>query len=132
MTRERRGGPQPASASAGLSVRPGGAPPSQYAREVLDLVDTVPAGGAVTYGEVAELHGRGSARTVGTVMSRHGRETAWWRVVQADGRPAEPYVREALGRLRSEGCPLIGERVDLAACGGADTARTRPRSAARR
>ena len=103
-----------ASASAGLSVRPGGAPPSEYARQVLDLVDTVPAGGAATYGEVAEAHGRGSARTVGTVMSRYGRETSWWRVVQASGRPAEPHVQEALALLRAEGCPLVGERVDLA------------------
>ncbi len=47
-------------------------------------------------------------------MSRHGRETAWWRVVQASGRPAEPHLQEALALLRAEGCPLVGERVDLA------------------
>ena len=105
---------RPASVSAGLSVRPGGAPPSAYARQVLDLVDTVAAGQAVTYGEVAEAHGRGSARTVGTVMSRYGRETAWWRVVQADGCPAAPHVTEALRLLRADGCPLVGDRVDLA------------------
>ncbi len=95
-------------------MRPGGAPPSEYARKVLDLVDTVPAGRAVTYGELADLHGRGSARTVGTVLSRYGRETAWWRVVQADGRPAAPHVPEALRLLRADGCPLVGDRVDLA------------------
>ena len=102
-----------ASVSAGLSVRPGGRPPSEYARQVLDLVDTVPAGQAATYGEIAEAHGRGSARTVGTVMSRDGRETAWWRIVQADGRPAEPHVPEALRLLRADGCPVVRERVDL-------------------
>ncbi len=103
-----------ASASAGLSVRLGGAPPSAYARLVLDAVDRVPAGRAATYGDIAEWTGRGSARTVGTVMSRYGREVPWWRVVQASGRPAEPHVVDALERLRRDGCPLVGERVDLA------------------
>lgn len=103
-----------ASASAGLAVRPGGAPPSEYARLVLDAVDRVPAGQAATYGDIAEWTGRGSARTVGTVLSRYGREVAWWRVVQASGRPAEPHVTDALDRLRRDGCPLVSERVDLA------------------
>lgn len=68
----------------------------------------------MTYGDVAEWTGRGTARTVGTVMSRYGHEVPWWRVVQASGRPAEPKVAEALERLRGEGCPVVGERVDLA------------------
>ncbi len=103
-----------ASLSAGLAVRPGGGPPTAYARAVLDAVDLVPAGQAATYGDVAEWMGRGSARGVGSVMSRHGAEVAWWRVVQASGRPAEPHVDEALGLLRAEGCPTVGDRVDLA------------------
>ena len=105
---------RPASLSAGLAVRSGGVPPSAYARVVLDAVDLVPAGCAVTYGDVAELTGRGTGRTVGTVLSRYGHEVPWWRVVQASGRPAERHLREALDRLRAEGCPLVGERVDLA------------------
>ncbi len=104
---------RPASVSAGLAVRPGTAPPSEYARLVLDAVDRVPAGQAATYGDIAEWTGRGSGRTVGTVLSRYGREVAWWRVVQASGRPAEPHVPDALARLAAEGCPLVGERVDL-------------------
>jgi alkylated DNA nucleotide flippase Atl1 len=60
--------------------------------------------------------GRGSGRTVGTVLSRHGREVAWWRIVQASGRPAEPHVEQALSLLRDEGCPTVAERVDLARC----------------
>lgn len=104
-----------ASASAGLAVRPGGAAggPSEYAREVLDLVERIPPGRVLTYGDVAELHGRGSARTVGAVMSAHGREVPWHRVVQASGRPAEPYLHQALARLGEEGCPIAGERVAL-------------------
>lgn len=107
----------PATASAGLSVRPGaGAPPTPYARLVLDVVDAIPPGKVMTYGDVAELLGRGSPRTVGTALTNHGREVPWQRVVQASGRPAEPFHAEALALLRAEGCPIVGEKVDLARC----------------
>ena len=107
---------RPAAASVGLAVRAGsGARPTVYARAVLDVVDRIPAGKVLTYGDVAELMGRGSPRTVGTVLSDHGREVPWQRVVQASGRPAEPHLQEALRLLAAEGCPLRGERVDLAA-----------------
>lgn len=106
---------RPASASAGLSVRPGGTlPPTPYALAVLDVVELIPPGKVLTYGDVAELVGRGTARTVGTVMSKHGREVPWHRVVQSGGRPAEPLLTEALALLRAEGCPVTGDRVDLA------------------
>lgn len=107
-----------ASASAGLSVRPGsgGAAPTAYARTVLDVVDRIPRGRVMTYGDVAEYLGTGTGRTVGTVMSRHGSEVPWWRVVQASGRPAEPMVQEALQKLSAEGCPVNGERVELERC----------------
>ena len=99
----------------GLGVRPGGGgSPTPYARAVLDVVDRIPPGRVLTYGDVAELLGRGSPRTVGTVLSNHGREVPWQRVVQASGRPAEPYLQEALALLAAEGCPVSGERVDLA------------------
>ena len=104
-----------ATASAGLGVRPGaGAPPTPYARLVLDVVDARPRGTVMTSGDVAELMGRGSPRTVGTALTNHGREVPWQRVVQASGRPAEPYLHEALALLRAEGCPVVGEKVDLA------------------
>ena len=107
---------RPATASAGIAVRTGrSAAPTAYARAVLDVVDRIPPGRVLTYGDVAELMGRGSPRTVGAVLSGHGREVPWQRVVQASGRPAEPYLREALELLADEGCPLDGERVDLAA-----------------
>lgn len=111
-----RGGRRAATASAGVAVRPGstGAAPTAYAREVLDLVDRIPRGKVMTYGDVAEMHGRGTGRTVGAVMADHGREVPWHRVVQASGRPAEPYVAKALALLRAERCPIVGERVDLA------------------
>lgn len=103
-----------ASASAGLSVRPGAEwVATPYARTVLDAVDRIPQGRVMTYGDVAEFLGTGTGRTVGTVLSKHGHEVPWWRVVQASGRPAEPHVEDALSRLRAEGCPVRGDRVEM-------------------
>jgi alkylated DNA nucleotide flippase Atl1 len=46
-------------------------------------------------------------------MSAHGAAVPWWRVVRADGRPVRGLEQEALSRLRAEGAPLRGDRVDL-------------------
>ena len=106
---------RPASSSAGLSVRPGAdSGPTPFALAVLDVVARIPRGKVMTYGDVAEYLGKGSPRTVGTVLSKHGREVPWQRVVQASGRPAEPYLEKALRLLADEGCPLRGERVVMA------------------
>ncbi len=91
----------------------GGTTPTAYARLVLDVVDRIPPGRVLTYGDVAELMGRGTGRTVGTALSRHGQEVAWQRVVQASGRPAQPHLQQALRLLAAEGCPLEGDRVVL-------------------
>ena len=108
--------PRVASVSAGLSVRPGGGggEPTELARLVLDAVDTIPAGFVLTYGDVAELVGRGGPRGVGSVLASWGHEVSWWRVVLASGRPNPANPDEGLARLRAEGCPTIGARVDLA------------------
>jgi alkylated DNA nucleotide flippase Atl1 len=96
-------------------VRPGGQiGPTLFALAVLDVVARIPPGKVMSYGDVAEYLGQGSARTVGTVMAKHGHEVAWQRVVQASGRPAEPYVERAIALLRAEGCPVRGERVVMA------------------
>ena len=89
-----------------------------HAERVLDLVALVPPGRATTYGDLAELLGRGSGRTVGAVMARQGRALAWWRVLRSDGTPPPHLAAEALRRLAAEGCPLRrgGRAVELAAC----------------
>jgi methylated-DNA-protein-cysteine methyltransferase-like protein len=85
-----------------------------YARSVLEVVAKIPRGKVMSYGDVAEYLGSGSARTVGMVLAQHGHEVPWQRVVQASGRPAAPLVAEALVILRAEGCPVRGEKVVLA------------------
>ena len=81
---------------------------------VLAAVDALPPGRVATYGDVAALAGWGGPRQAGSVMARYGSAVAWWRVVRADGRPAQGHEVEALRRLRAEGVPLRGDRVDMA------------------
>ncbi len=69
----------------------------------------------MSYGDVAEFVGNGSARAVGAVMSRHGHEVPWQRVVLATGQPTPSAPAEALRLLRAEGTPLRGDRVDMTA-----------------
>ncbi len=107
----------PHSVSAGVSTRPlVGGTPSAYAVEVLDIVAKIPRGKVLTYGDIAELVGRGSGRTVGAVMSRHGYEVAWHRVVLSSGHPNPAGPVEARRLLIADGTPMApgGERVDLA------------------
>jgi alkylated DNA nucleotide flippase Atl1 len=89
-----------------------------FAEAVIDLVDSIPEGMVLTYGDVAELLGEGGPRQVGHVMAVFGSATAWWRVIRASGEPARGLEAEALAHLREEGTPLVGgaltgRRVDL-------------------
>jgi methylated-DNA-protein-cysteine methyltransferase-like protein len=88
---------------------------SAYVEEILRLIEAVPPGSVTTYGDLAEMVGRGGPRQVGAVLSRHGGGVPWWRVVRADGRPADGLAERALGRLRDEGVPLRDGRVRMAA-----------------
>jgi alkylated DNA nucleotide flippase Atl1 len=87
---------------------------TEFARRVLDAVEESPRGCVLSYGDVAELVGAGSARAVGTVMSRWGSEVPWQRVVHADGTCATHKVDRQLAILRAEGVPVTGDRVDMA------------------
>jgi alkylated DNA nucleotide flippase Atl1 len=89
--------------------------PSAYAEAVLTLVEAVPPGRVVTYGDVAAALGRGGPRQVGTVMAVWGAAVPWHRVVRADGRPAAGHEQRALALLAAEGCPLTadGARVRM-------------------
>jgi alkylated DNA nucleotide flippase Atl1 len=90
-------------------------PVPEYAAAVLDVVDLIPAGQVMTYGDVAEYLGRGGPRQVGQVMARWGGAVAWWRVLTADGSPPLRYEDLALDRYRREGTVMRpgGRRVDL-------------------
>jgi methylated-DNA-protein-cysteine methyltransferase-like protein len=101
---------------SGLEHGPSGArteDTEDYVEAVLRLVEAVPPGSVTTYGDLAEMVGRGGPRQVGAVMSRHGGGVPWWRVVRADGRPADGLAERALDRLAEEGVPVRDGRVRM-------------------
>ncbi|MCK0111096.1 MGMT family protein [Ornithinimicrobium sp. F0845] len=89
------------------------APLPAFAGRVIDLVDTIPSGRVLSYGDVAELLEYGGPRQVGQVMSRYGSSTNWWRVVRADGRLPECHQGEARVLHLAEGTPLTSRGVDM-------------------
>ena len=91
--------------------------PTPFAESVLDLVEQIPPGRVMAYGDVAAALGAGGARAVGTVMARFGSGVPWHRVLRSDGSPPVGHEAEALRRHRREGTPLTasGTKVDIAA-----------------
>lgn len=88
-----------------------------FASRVLDVVDAIPAGRVMSYGDIAEYLGEGGPRQVGRVMALWGGGVPWWRVTHADGTPAPGHERTALARYRQESTPLRSSespvRVDM-------------------
>ena len=85
-----------------------------YEERVLAVVESIPPGYVMSYGDIAEYVGTGGPRQVGRVMSRGaGGAVPWWRVVHADGSLTPGLTDEALARLRADDTPLRGERVDM-------------------
>ena len=89
-----------------------------FAEAVLGIVDQIPVGMVLAYGDVAELLGQGGPRQVGAVMSRYGSSVTWWRVIRANGEVPGGLQDEALAHWREEGTALVrgglaGRRVDM-------------------
>jgi DNA-3-methyladenine glycosylase II len=83
---------------------------------IIARVREIPRGWVRTYGDIDP----DAPRMVGRVLAQHDRTRAvgaakgrvpWHRVVRADG--SAPIGPEQLERLRREGVPIRGERVDL-------------------
>ena len=71
---------------------------------VVAVIESIPAGEVMTYGEVAAEAGYpSSARAVGTLLARSDGELPWWRVVNAAGRLVPGHEREHARRLQAEG-----------------------------
>lgn len=77
-----------------------------FAERVLGVVEEIPPGRVMSYGDVAEYLGTGGPRQVGRVMALWGGGVAWWRVIHADGSLLAGHERAALARYRAEGTPL--------------------------
>jgi methylated-DNA-protein-cysteine methyltransferase-like protein len=77
--------------------------------EVLERVRAIPEGFVSTYGDVSP----GAPRYAGTVLFHNDDpDLPWWRVVRADGSLAKGDRQRS--RLRAEGVPFRGRRVDMA------------------
>ncbi|GHG47413.1 hypothetical protein GCM10012320_14150 [Sinomonas cellulolyticus] len=83
----------------------------EFVEAVLAVVELVPEGSVVAYGDVADLLGAGGPRQVGAVMSHHGGQVAWWRVLKSSGRPPEAHEDRALRHYIDEGTPLRRDPV---------------------
>ena len=77
-----------------------------YASRVLDVVDAIPPGRVMSYGDIAEYLGEGGPRQVGRVMALWGGGAAWWRVIHNDGSLLAGHERRALEHYLAEGTPL--------------------------
>ena len=86
-------------------------PLDDFASRVLDVVDSIPPGRVMSYGDIAEYLGAGlGPRQVGRVMSVYGGAVAWWRVIHSDGTPAPGHDSRALQHYLAEGTPLRSAR----------------------
>jgi alkylated DNA nucleotide flippase Atl1 len=90
----------------------------EFAEAILSIVDRIPEGMVLAYGDVAEMLGHGGPRQVGAVMSRYGSSVTWWRVIRASGEVPDGLRDEALAHWREEGTALVrgaiaGRRVDM-------------------
>ena len=98
---------------------PAQAPSDDFVSRVLEVVESIPEGHVMTYGDVAAAIGSRAARAVGTVMSHYGSDVAWWRVIRASGHPAVDHESRALEYYRAENTPVKWAngvfRVDLKA-----------------
>ncbi len=86
---------------------------SAFAEAVLAYAETIPVGRVTTYGAIADVLGRGSARNVGQVMSAYGHEVPWWRVVRANGSLPDFLIIDAQEHWLAEGTPVAHGRVDI-------------------
>jgi alkylated DNA nucleotide flippase Atl1 len=89
-----------------------------FFERVLGVVEAIPPGKVMTYGDIAATIGSRAPRAVGKVMAYGGSDVPWWRVIRASGHPPQCHEGEALQHYRAEATPLLqaasgGYRVDL-------------------
>ena len=90
-----------------------------FVTHVLGIVESIPPGRVMTYGDVAAVLGSRGARLVGQILARHGADLPWWRVIRAGGHPPVGHEERALSHYSAEGTPLKtgphGYRIDYGA-----------------
>jgi alkylated DNA nucleotide flippase Atl1 len=116
-----------ASRPARRNPEPSGDQPPDFVDQVMAMVEAIPPGRVMTYGDIAviltaraeragltESYG---PRMVGFVMSRFGSTLPWWRVIRSSGHPPRFHQEQAWPHYLDEGTPIIGPadnyRIDL-------------------
>lgn len=74
---------------------------------MLGVVQSIPPGMVMAYGDIAATIGSKAPRAVGNVMAYGGSDVPWWRVIRASGHPPVCHEGEALEHYRAEGTPLL-------------------------
>ena len=77
------------------------------AARILARIRAIPEGSVQTYGDIDP----DAPRLVGHVLATTTADVPWYRVVRADG--TVPMGSRQLEKLRREGVPMRGDRVDL-------------------
>ena len=93
---------------------------NQFFNQVYSIVEQIPCGKVVSYGQIARMLGRPrAAREVGRAMRCCPEHLPWQRVVMADGSVTGGLyaeLRKAL--LEEEGVAFLPDgRVDMELCG---------------
>ncbi len=93
---------------------------ADWVRNVWQVVQGIPRGCVLSYGEVSRLAGSGgSARRVSQAMRRapRGMKLPWHRVINSQGKisfPADsPEYRRQLSLLEDEGVVFLNGKTDL-------------------
>lgn len=88
--------------------------------KVWDVIEGIPAGSVLNYGEVARLAGfPGRARMVGMALGRapKSRQLPWHRVVNAQGKisfpEGSPKAKTQRRLLEAEGVEFVDDTIDL-------------------
>jgi len=81
---------------------------SERIDRILERVRAIPKGFVRTFGDIDPK----APRLVGRVLATTPAHVPWHRVVRADG--SAPMGAKQLERLRREGVPMRGDRVDMA------------------
>nr|MDE0501356.1 MGMT family protein [bacterium] len=90
-----------------------------FEEAVLEVLDGLPEGEVISYGELAAAAGyRGAARAVGNLLRATAEPAPWWRVIRADGRLVAPDAGRQAEKLRAEGVTVEDGRVVSGVRGG--------------
>lgn len=96
-------------------------PDDEVVDRVLSVVELIPEGQVVSYGDIAELTGCGP-RQVGRILAVYGSAVCWWRVTNSRGdfpaimrESVRPHwEREGIAwKTNGRGCRVAHYRADL-------------------